>query len=203
MNDTPLADFVLAQLPRPPARVLEVGCGEGALARAIADAGYDVVAIDPKAPVGPIFRQMTIGELAEEPFDAAVAVRSLHHVHDLEAALAKIARLAPLLVIEEFAWDRLDDETADWYEGQRRALAAAGAEPEELSRESWVREHEDLHGLERLRRALEANFHTRSFTWEPYLYRYLGGVATEALERTLIDVDAIRALGFRYVGERR
>jgi SAM-dependent methyltransferase len=42
--------FVRAALPPPPARVLEVGAGNGELAAALARAGYDVVAIDPAAP---------------------------------------------------------------------------------------------------------------------------------------------------------
>ena len=39
--------FVRAALPAPPARVLEVGAGDGELSVALAAAGYDVVAIDP------------------------------------------------------------------------------------------------------------------------------------------------------------
>ncbi len=47
-----LYGFVTEQLPSAPARVLEVGCGRGDLARAIAESGYEVVAIDPDAPGG-------------------------------------------------------------------------------------------------------------------------------------------------------
>jgi SAM-dependent methyltransferase len=196
-----LTEFVLSQLPPAPARVLEVGCGAGDLARALAAAGHDVLAIDPRAPEGPIFRRTTLEELDESArFDAAVAARSLHHVHDLGAAVAKLARLAPLLVVEEFAWDRLDEPTAGWYEGQRRALVAAGHEPNGASLADWDAEHEGLHGYDALRTALDRNYDERFFAWQPYLYRYLGGVATEALERTLVETDAIRALGFRYVG---
>src|SRR5918998_551621 len=86
-----LKEFVLSQLAAPPARVLEVGCGEGELARAMAGEGYEVVAIDPDAPEGPIFRRTTIEEFDDPgPFDAVVASRSLHHVHDLGGALDKL-----------------------------------------------------------------------------------------------------------------
>jgi hypothetical protein len=34
----------------------------------------------------------------------------------------------------------------------------------------------------------------------PFLYRLLGGVATEVLEQALIDAGAIRPIGFRYAG---
>jgi SAM-dependent methyltransferase len=184
--------------------VLEVGCGHGELARELDAAGYEVVAIDPDAPRGPIFRSVALEELDEaETYDAAVAVRSLHHVHDLGAALDKLARLAPLLVLDEFTWDRLDAPTADWYRGQARVLRAEGHDPQELgTAEEWAGEHAGLHGYETIRRELRARYEERHFAWTPYLYRYLGAPATEELERSLIAAGAIQALGFRYVGER-
>ena len=60
--------------------------------------------------------------------------------------------------------------------------------------------HLGLHGYVSLRHELDARFEERSFVWVPYLYRHLGGVATEVLEQALIDAGAIRALGFRYAG---
>src|SRR5215472_18356117 len=75
MLDPGVADFVLGALPAAPARVLEVGAGEGDLARAMASAGYDVVAIDPAAStedVSPI-PLLEVGEPAAS-FDAAVAI---------------------------------------------------------------------------------------------------------------------------------
>jgi ubiquinone/menaquinone biosynthesis C-methylase UbiE len=145
-----LAQFVLLQLPHPPVRVLEIGCGKGELARALANAGYDVLAIDPEAPEGSIFRRTTLEELdARGPFDAVVASVSLHHIHDLEAALDKIlGMLRPdgVLDLNEFGHDRLDDATADWYWGHLRALAAARGTtaPATLDqvKEEWAREHE-------------------------------------------------------------
>jgi 2-polyprenyl-3-methyl-5-hydroxy-6-metoxy-1,4-benzoquinol methylase len=114
-----LAAFVLSALPPPPARVLEVGCGAGHLARALDAAGYQVLAIDPAAPEGPIFRRTTLEELDEpEPFDAAVASYALHHIESLHPAIDRIADLltpAGTLVIEEFGWDRFDQATAKWY----------------------------------------------------------------------------------------
>src|SRR5579859_1971256 len=50
------ATFVLDQLPPPPRRVLEVGCGsEGGLVDLLADAGYDTLGVDPHAPERPGF----------------------------------------------------------------------------------------------------------------------------------------------------
>jgi hypothetical protein len=51
-----------------------------------------------------------------------------------------------------------------------------------------------------MRRGLDARFDPTTFEWVPYLHRDLGGVATEELERGLIEAGAINALGFRFVG---
>jgi 2-polyprenyl-3-methyl-5-hydroxy-6-metoxy-1,4-benzoquinol methylase len=112
-------DFVAAHLPQPPARVLEVGCGAGHLARRLAELGNDVTAIDPDAPEGAIFRKVSLEDFAEPGlFDAVVASRSLHHVPDVTAALTKIhdlLRAGGLLILNEFAWDQLNEVTARWY----------------------------------------------------------------------------------------
>src|SRR4051794_3712498 len=83
-----------ANLPPPPARLLEVGAGGGALALELAQAGYDVVAIDPE-PGAPHVRAVALADV-EEPdasFDAALAVVSLHHVEPLESSLQRLASL--------------------------------------------------------------------------------------------------------------
>lgn len=144
---TALIDFVLSQLGPPPRRVLEVGCGEGELALGLAGAGYDVVAIDPEAPDGPIFRRTTLEAFDEPgPFDAVVASLSLHHVHDLGGALDKLVRLlrGPL-ILNEHAWDRLEPMTPEWEE-----------------------EHRGLHGYGAMRAELDARFEERFFEWRPY-----------------------------------
>jgi SAM-dependent methyltransferase len=187
-----VADFVLAELPRPPARVLEVGCGQGELAEAVVAVGYDVLAIDPEAPEGAIFRRITLEELDETGlYDAVVASRSLHHVEDLDAALDKIvAILRPggVVLLDEFAWDRLDERSA-------AAVAIPLAE--------WREEHEDLHTSKTMLAGLASRFEQRKLTWEPYLYREKRQAVTEERERELIAARRLAPIGFRYVGVRR
>jgi hypothetical protein len=197
--------FVLSQLPPPPARVLEIGCGpDGGVTPALADAGHDAIGIDPRAPDGERYRRMPLENLDDQRADAVVGERVLHHVEPLGAALEKLARIAPVLILEEFAWEQMDGTTRDWYESQHRALVAAGVEsngPATWAR--WEDEHVDLHRSDVLRRELAARFQERHFEWRPYLYRWLAGPATESLEETLIGAGAIRPLGFRWVGVSR
>lgn len=203
-------EFVLASVPVS-ARVLEVGCGDGALALELSAAGLDVLAIDPVAPEGPIFRRTTLEELDDPgPFDAVVASRSLHHVHELGGALDRIAALLRpdgLLLLDEFACERLDEPTADWYYGQLRALGAARGDhvPPSLAalRDEWEAEHEGLHGSDVLLPALAQRFEERSLEWEPYLWRYVDGVTTRDLERTLVHVGVIQPVGYRWAGVAR
>ena len=183
--------------------MLEVGCGDGALARELAAAGYDVMAIDPAAPEGEIFRQIKLEDLEEEEhFDAVVARASFHHMTNLDANVERVARAldAGPFVVDEFAWDRLDAPTAEWYEGQRRALAAAGRETSRPGAAEWADHHAGVTPHDELLRALRARFDELAFTWVPHLYRYLDGVASAGLEETLIESGAIQALGFRFVG---
>jgi SAM-dependent methyltransferase len=142
-----LIQFVLSQLPPAPARVLEVGCGKGELARALAGDGYDVVAIDPEAPDGPIFRRTTIEDFEDDgSFDAVVASLALHHVEDLGGALGKLAgMLHGPLILNEHALDRLEPMTAEWEE-----------------------EHAGLHGYAAMRTELDERFEERFFEWRPY-----------------------------------
>jgi len=200
---------VREHLPPAPARVLEVGCGQGALTTALAVDGYDVLGIDPVAPQGDSFRRIRLEDLepTDGPYDAVLASYSLHHIRDLDAGLDLIAELLEpggVVVVDEFGWDLVDEPTLDWLYGQRRALAAAGLgeAPASLQalRDEWEGEHLGLHGFEALRTAIAARFEERAFARMPFFHRQLGGVATEVLEQALVDAGGIEALGFRYAG---
>ena len=193
-------DFVLSQLDRAPSRVLEIGCGDGQAARALAAAGHEVTAIDPVAPEGELFVRVTLEEFVPSaPFDAVVASRSLHHVPDLALAVDKIAQLAPLLIVDEFAWDRFDERTAAWYLAQ---LAGPSKSTQQCLLD-WNEEHDGLHGYETVLTEFDRRYRERFFAWRPYLHRYPGVRADQKSEQALIDAGVIDALGFRYVGARR
>ena len=209
MAQSTFLDFVRAHLSAPPARVLEVGCGQGELTTALAVAGYDVLGIDPLAPLGDRFRRIRLEDVdpGEGTFEAVLASHSLHHIRDLDHAVDRVvALLRPggVLVLDEHGWDLADEPTLDWLYGQRRALAAAGVgeAPASLEalREEWKAEHLGLHGFEALRAAVGARFEERAFVRTPFLHRLLGGVATEVLEQALVDAGAVQPLGFRYAG---
>jgi Methyltransferase domain len=199
------ATFALSQLPTAPARVLEIGCGErGGITQRLVDAGYDAVAVDPRAPAGERYRRMRFQELGDETYDAVVAERVLHHVHPLDTSLDKLAALAPVLIVDEFASNRIDDATRDWYEAQHRALRASGADPTGPSNlAEWHAKWSDLHPDDVLRRALVARYEEHVSEPRPYLYRWLGGPATETLEAGLVAAGAIQPIGYRWAGVRR
>ena len=216
-------EFVLGQIGDPPARVLEVGCGEGELARALARAGHSVTAIDPRAPEDTIFQRVRIEEFSDPgPFDYVVAILSLHHVEDLGKVLDKIANLlraGGTVVAIELAWDQFDDATAEWALErlpattssekpswlQRRCWGwARGGQggiraPAEAHFAGWARE-EGFHTSRQMRGELGRRFIERLFAWVPYLYPDLDDDTSEADESAAIEAGAINATGFRYVG---
>ncbi|MGD0715384.1 MAG: methyltransferase domain-containing protein [Gaiellaceae bacterium] len=196
--------FVLSQLPPPPGRVLDVGCGDrGGVVPALVEAGYDAFGIDPRAPAGPRYRQGDFRDVEEE-FDAVVAGRLLHHVHPLGGGLERLAELAPLLLVDELAWDLIDAGAQDWYEGQYRMLAAAGSEPKgPRSLDEWRAQHPDIHPHDVLLDALRARYDERALEWGPYFHRWLGGPSSEALEQTLTGAGAFPAIGWHWAGVRR
>jgi SAM-dependent methyltransferase len=218
-------EFVLGQIGNSPIRVLEVGCGEGELARTLARVGHSVTAIDPQAPEGPIFRRTRIEEFTDPAqFDHVVAILSLHHVEDLGMALSNMAdllRVGGTLVVVEFAWDRIDEATAEWAL-ERLPVASLSEKPSWLGRrcQEWARggaretrapaesyfaewaSEEGFHSSRRIRDELGRRFVERLFEWVPYLYPDLREDVSESDESAAIEAGTINSTGFRYVGTR-
>jgi SAM-dependent methyltransferase len=117
-----LWDFILRWLPARPARVLDVGCGDGTLTRRLVGEGYDATGLDPEAPREEGYLRDTLEEFrSQATFDAAVAVRSLHHLHDPVRALDNLQGLlrpGGRLIAFEFAVEHVDDAARQWLCGR-------------------------------------------------------------------------------------
>jgi len=85
--------------------------------------------------------------------------------------------------------DRIDEPTLDWFHGQRRALAAAGVV------EPTPRTHADSRAFLEEQPGAVGRVEGEG-ELVPILYRWLGP-QSEEIERFLIDLGVIRAVGFR------
>ena len=116
-------------------RVLDVGCGEGQVARmALAGGAASAVGIDPtwsqlvvaaERAGGPAYARSSAAALpfADASFDAAVACLVFEHIHEVDAAIAEVARVLepggrflfllnhPLLQTPNSGW--IDDQILD------------------------------------------------------------------------------------------
>ena len=197
--------FVRGSLPPPPARILEIGAGDGELAADLRAAGYAVTAIDPAAEPGTGVEPIALID-AEGHFDAAVAIVSLHHVEPLEASCTHLATLiAPggQLVIDELDIDRYDDRAMQWWSTQRRALGSdhadhADGDPSEIA--AHMRAH--IHPLDAVRAALRPHFTLGEPVRGPYLHRWellasLGAVETELIARGRLPATGARLVATR------
>jgi SAM-dependent methyltransferase len=204
-------------------RVLEVGCGDGLLALALAGAGHSVTALDIElrgaSPDGAVtFVERPFLDYRGGPFDAVIFNGSLHHLFPLDAALSHARSLLVAggqLVADEFAWEAADDPTARWYFELRQGVAGHGHHSRKLVHGSdqdpplqrWVAEHQHhppLHTGAAMVEAVRGSWGAVEVETGPYLYRYVarglaGGDADALLaeERTRIAQGAIRPVGLR------
>lgn len=112
-------------LPRPPLRILDVGCGYGEITLALKEAGYDLVAIDHNEERVHQARRLGVHATCENflkynegPFDAIYFGRSFHHIHPIDEAIAHIKTLVRkngMFILEEFAWENVDAFSAEWF----------------------------------------------------------------------------------------
>jgi SAM-dependent methyltransferase len=204
MASADLRAFIRANLPEPPAHVLEVGAGAGRLARALRAAGYDVVAIDPRSDDDDV-RAVALADLDEPAgsFAAAVAVVSLHHVDPLEESCHRLGELVEpggTLIIDEFDVGAFDVGAAGWWLEQRAAIGEAQSQ----TAEELVADHRaHLHPLDRILAALEPYFEFGAPLRGAWLHRWNLGDSLRAVEEEAIARGRLRAVGARLVARRR
>jgi SAM-dependent methyltransferase len=136
----------------PPGRVLDVGCGTGALAARLADRGYSVVGVDPSEGMLEVMRARHPGLKAvaasgtalpfgEDEFDLVLTVAALHHVAEPEAVrqtlgeMTRVSRPAGRILV----WDH-NPRNPYWSSLMRRV-------PQDIGEERLIGEREIVDGL--------------------------------------------------------
>ena len=176
------------------AQVIEVGCGAGHVALALQDRGYRVIGLDADSETvgsakkrGAPVMVATWPEFQSARVDAIAFTRSLHHIGDLPRAVQKARdTLKPQgkLLIEDFAFDAIDEPTINWLIGIARDQQRAGIEPSGFIGELvaaadpvaiWRQHHEahDVHSATAMERHVAECFNIVQASSVPYLYRYL------------------------------
>lgn len=232
MSNSPVATaythaFVRTALPAGAKRILEIGCGEGELAERLLQDRLDVVAIDAdEACVAAAKARGLEARRAEWPadlggdFDAVLFTRSLHHVHDLDGAVAaagRALRSEGRLIVEDFRAEGGTQRSADWYRAMVEELANGGmltdgADVQALIGKLPPASHDghELHSSHAIAAALDRRFEV-SAAGAAYYFRYLEPCLRDVgAARWLLDVeleqiaaDAIDPLGQRFIASPR
>src|SRR5438094_248303 len=195
-------DFLKRFLPSAGGRILEVGCGAGELADRLLKEGYAVVAIDSDRDsiaaaqrLGVDARIATWPDFNDCEFDAVLFTRSLHHIHPLDESVRRAAKsLAEggCIIVEDFAYDSVDEKTLRWFRTAIRLLEASGllmtgdeflekilSKTETLT--AWRQNHEhDLHTAAEIGAQLEKIFGRVTKEDAPDYFRYIAGAFTSS-----------------------
>ena len=209
--------FFSAMIPRSKQKILEIGCGNGYLALELARDGHEVVGLDTSPeiialaertraahPEVPLSGKLTYfctdintWQAAEGSFDVVIINRTLHHIHPLQAVIAKahdLLRQGGQLICQDYAYDRLSEPTASWLYAMQRLLFLSDCSDEdpattsedtrsiEALRTAWFqRADQRLNRYEEMHQTLQATFHQQHFSWFPYLFVYVGNSMRKTL----------------------
>lgn len=214
--------FVLDRLPSGARSVLEVGCGEGELAKRLADKGLQVLAIDSEEDCVAATRSNGVDAVrlewpaeVDRTFDAVLFTRSLHHIHDLDGGVAAAANaLNPggRIIVEDFRSEGGSARSTAWFCSLVKLLHEADAfRPAfdleaTLAKTETVDHEHPLHPSTAIGEAL-AKLGPVEAEESACYFRYLeGDLRTEATTKRLLEHElelmsggSIDALGKRFV----
>jgi SAM-dependent methyltransferase len=106
-----LARAMAELLPDGPQRVLDVGCGDGSIARAVMDLRPDIeiegidVLVRPETHIPVTEFDGSRIPHGDRSFDAVMFVDVLHHTHDATVLLREATRVAPAVVVKDHLAD--------------------------------------------------------------------------------------------------
>ena len=207
---------------QPGAAILDVGCGDGTVARLLSDNGFKVTAIDRNEEAIAKAKSLGVAGVCADflqyrptsSFDALLFSRSLHHISPIQAAVAHALALLKndgLLLLEDFGAELMDSKSAIWFYGLK-SLLACGAdngqshgpklEDGEIPSDpvqSWRKHHFEDHDVIEsavMMPAVEKKFEFVHRASVPYLYRYfLDEISAQQGEQLLKWEEALCKTG--------
>ena len=201
-------DFIKRFLPPGCHRILEVGCGTGAVAACLTQDGYAVIAIDSDRDSVAAARQLGVNarvarwpDFDEGHFDAVLFIRSLHHIHPLDESVRHATDSlveGGLVIVEDFAYESTDEKTLRWFSSAIRLIEATGLllvsdefQHRVLSKtdtlKAWRQSHE-----QELHTAAEIDAHLKKVSRRviresaAYYFRYIASAITAVEKRDAI-----------------
>ncbi|MCB1042201.1 MAG: class I SAM-dependent methyltransferase [Acidobacteria bacterium] len=216
-------DFVCGSVR--PCRLLEVGCGDGALAALLVEAGFQVTAIDADPNVVVRARELGVSAVCADfikytspAVEAILFSRSLHHMPDPKDAVRHARSLLQpkgTLLVEDFDRELVDAAAATWlFDVMSVAAEVCGVPfgPVEAPVETWCADHpkDHIRPARELNLAIRESFQVVQHHAVPYLYRYVADLvgcgstarrlvtSIKRLESRLIERGSFPAVGQRW-----